>query len=151
MGSKKFRFEFESVLRVRESETEEARGKLDQVRKKVDAQRRRVARLIDRLHRHVSSATSNTDHDITRLRRGNTYQVHLQDTIAKEERLLHAMATSERDARDNLLRSKTRQEALKKLKAKAYERYLHLMSKEQDAEVDEFANMRTARTRAGGK
>jgi hypothetical protein len=147
MKQQPFKFELESVLRVRERETERARDAAERAAGKVTAQRQALKVLEDQLRREMTEVQETKERGrLMTLRRSSARQGQIRSRIQKEHRLLDKYIEEHRTAITKLVKCRMNEETIIQLRDNAYDQYRKAVEQAENAYTDELVQLTSART-----
>ena len=147
MKRQPFKFELETVLRVRERETTTAQDVAGRASAKVAEQRRSVATLEEQLRQEIKEVHDTRDQGrLMTLRRSSARQGQIRVQIQMERQLLDKYNEEHRLARNRLVQCRMNEETIIQLRENAYEQYRKDMEQAENAYTDELVQLTSART-----
>ena len=147
MKRQPFKFELETVLRVRERETIAARNVVERASAIVTEQRKTIRGLEEQLRQEIKEIQDTRDHGrLMTLRRSSARQGQIRVRIQQEMRLLEKRIEEHRVAKSRLVQSRMNEETIIQLRDNAYEQYRKDMEQAENAYTDELVQLTSART-----
>lgn len=146
MSGKKFRFSLESVLELREHETEAARQSLAQAIRKRRQQEGQVEQINQRLTKLNREAPAPEQADLHTLRRYDAFRMDTRQLLDKAQRRLEALREQEQQARNEWTEKRQQEERFQTLRDQEEEEHREKMSDASRDFMDEQAVLRFNRT-----
>lgn len=146
MKQQPFKFELESVLRVRERETGHAQDVAERAARKVALQRQALRVLEDQLQREIMEVQATKDKGrLMTLRRSSARQGQIRSRIQKEHRVLDKYIEEHRSAINKLVKCRMNEETIIQLRDNAYDQYRKGVEQAENAYTDELVQLTSAR------
>jgi len=140
MPGKKFRFSLQSVLRLRQHQTEqavEALVRLQQERQKLEEAIEAARQKLEQLHQELAARQSAVDP--AQLRRQEAYWLKARQQLRRLEQQLARLQQQEAEARALVLERRQAEESLERLRERQYARHLEAEAAAERAWIDEQA------------
>ncbi|SHL01589.1 flagellar export protein FliJ [Rhodothermus profundi] len=140
MPGKKFRFSLQSVLRLRQHQTEqavEALIRLQQERQKLEKHIHAARQKLEQLQQQLAAQQSSVDP--VWLRRQEAYWMKAQQQLRLLEQQLAQLQQQEAEARALVLERRQAEESLERLRERQYARHLEAEAAAERAWIDEQA------------
>ncbi len=146
MKQQPFKFELQSVLRVRKRETNLAQEVVEAAASRI-ADQRHVIRVIEQqLQRELNDVRDcSGPGNLLSLRRNSVRQGQLRLRIQNEQRSLNGLINEHKRARVALIECKMKEETIVQLRDNAYEQYLKDQEQADIAYTDELVQLTSAR------
>ena len=147
MKQQPFKFELESVLRVRERETELAQDVAERAASKVATQKQILKALDDQLQREITEVQDTKDKDrVMTFRRSSARLGQIRLRIQREHGLLDKYVEAHRTALMKLVQCRMNEETIIQLRDNAYDQYRKGVEQAENAYTDELVQLTSART-----
>lgn len=141
-----FKFELESVLRIRASETERARIVAETAARRVEEQQDAIDVLEATLHKSTAAASeSGGPGALQRLRRRSAHESQIRAELERAVRILRRLESEKDEAFAKVLACRMREESIAKLKEQAYDKYRRELEKAEINLADELTQFGLAR------